>query len=59
MNNKTKSEDQDLVWIGIKLDNFENKISLCFDVTQHVRRAYRIIKPLCHYITKHKITTNH
>ena len=64
MNNKTKQSPKinilsRLVDNSKKQDNFQNKISLCFDVTQHVRRAYRIIKPLCHYITKHKITTNH
>ena len=41
-----------------KQDNSQ-KISLSFDIIQHLRRAYKIIKSLCQYITKDKITTNH
>ena len=34
-----------------KQDNYSNKISLYFDVIQHLRRAYKILKSLFQCIT--------
>ena len=61
MNNKTKQSPKinilsRLVDNSKKQDNFQNKISLCFDVTQHVGRAYRIIKPSLYYKALQPIT---
>ena len=46
-----------LVYNPKKQDD-SRKISLSFDIIQHLRRAYKIRKSLCQYITKHKITIN-
>ena len=40
-----------LVYNPKKQDNYSNKIPLYFDVIQHLRRAYKILKSLFQYIT--------